>query len=113
MACSSLCPTATSIRFNEVMLNLITQTPWSAYWRLARLDRPAGIYLLLWPTLTALWLAAQGHPSIKMVLIFSLGVWIMRAAGGVINDYIDRDLDRSCFESSNRLTFPQGIQANS
>ncbi len=90
--------------------------PWSAYWRLARLDRPAGIYLLLWPTLTALWLAAQGQPSLKMVVIFTVGAWIMRAAGGIINDYIDRDLDghvertRTRPLASGELSAKQGLQ---
>ena len=58
-----------------------------------RVDRPIGTLLLLWPTLIALWLASDGRPSSKTVLIFVLGVIIMRAAGCVINDYIDRDID--------------------
>lgn len=63
------------------------------YGRLLRLDRPAAIFMLLWPTLTALWLAAGGIPSTKILLIFCIGVFVMRTAGGVINDYTDRDLD--------------------
>ena len=65
----------------------------SIYGKLIRLDRPIGIYLLLWPTLWALWLAGNGHPSIKNVLIFSLGVVLMRSAGCAINDFADRDFD--------------------
>ena len=65
----------------------------SAYYRLMRWDRPIGIYLVLWPTLWALWLAADGWPSIKNLLIFSLGVVLMRSAGCVINDYADRHID--------------------
>ena len=63
------------------------------YWRLARLDKPVGWLLLLWPTLWALWIAADGHPRPAIVAIFVLGVITMRAAGCVINDIFDRDLD--------------------
>jgi len=58
-----------------------------------RLDRPIGIYLLLWPTLTALWLAQQGLPNLKTLVIFILGVIIMRSAGCVVNDFADRKID--------------------
>ncbi|AKX50989.1 4-hydroxybenzoate octaprenyltransferase [Thiopseudomonas alkaliphila] len=61
--------------------------------RLTRFERPIGIYLLLWPTLTALWIAGDGSPSLKNVLIFTLGVAFMRAAGCAINDYADREFD--------------------
>ena len=57
------------------------------------MDRLAGIFLLLFPTLSALWLAAGGAPSPSMCLIFSLGAVVMRATGGVINDYADRNID--------------------
>jgi 4-hydroxybenzoate polyprenyltransferase len=63
------------------------------YAEVMRLHRPIGIYLLLWPTLWAVWLAADGKPSLKIVLIFSLGVVLMRSAGCVINDWADRDFD--------------------
>ncbi len=65
----------------------------SAYWRLMRFDRPIGTLLLLWPTWWALLLAGQGHPSVKNILIFTLGVVVMRAAGCVMNDIADRDFD--------------------
>src|SRR5687767_8542110 len=65
----------------------------SLYARLIRLDRPIGIYLLLWPTLWALWFAAEGIPDIKVLVIFILGVTLMRSAGCAINDYADRDID--------------------
>lgn len=65
----------------------------SAYGSLMRLHRPIGIYLLLWPTLWALWIAGNGKPSLKVVLIFIVGVIIMRSAGCIINDYIDRKID--------------------
>ena len=61
--------------------------------QLMRLDRPIGTYLLLWPTLWALWIAGEGSPSVKNMLIFVLGVILMRAAGCVINDFADRNFD--------------------
>jgi len=63
------------------------------YEKLMRLDKPIGILLLLWPTLWALWLSAQGHPDWTVVWIFVLGTVLMRSAGCVINDYADRDFD--------------------
>ncbi|MBW5288553.1 MAG: 4-hydroxybenzoate polyprenyltransferase [Candidatus Ruthia sp. Apha_13_S6] len=59
-----------------------------------RLDKPIGIYLLLWPTLWALFLAEEGVPDLKLLLIFVLGVVLMRSAGCVINDYADRHIDK-------------------
>lgn len=64
------------------------------YIRLMRLDRPVGTLLLLWPTLAALWLAAGGMPSWHLVLVFTLGTFLMRSAGCVVNDFADRDWDR-------------------
>lgn len=61
--------------------------------QLMRLDRPIGTYLLLWPTLWALWIAAEGVPSLRVLFIFVVGVFLMRAAGCVINDYADRHID--------------------
>ncbi|MFG0457662.1 4-hydroxybenzoate octaprenyltransferase [Shewanella mangrovisoli] len=66
---------------------------WDVYSRLTRLDRPIGTLLLLWPCLMALVLAASGMPDIKVLIIFIIGVVIMRACGCIINDYADRDLD--------------------
>jgi 4-hydroxybenzoate polyprenyltransferase len=63
------------------------------YAKLARMDRPVGALLLLWPTWWALWLAAQDFPPIGTLIIFTLGVWFMRSAGCVINDFADRKLD--------------------
>ncbi|MBV9344413.1 MAG: 4-hydroxybenzoate octaprenyltransferase [Gammaproteobacteria bacterium] len=63
------------------------------YARLMRLDRPIGTWLLLWPALWALWIAGDGHPEPRVLLIFVLGVFVMRAAGCVINDFADRDID--------------------
>jgi len=67
--------------------------PMGAWLRLMRFDRPIGIVLLLWPTWWGLWWAAGGLPSLKNLVIFTLGVVVMRAAGCVVNDYADRRLD--------------------
>ena len=64
-----------------------------AYLRLARMDRPIGTFLLLWPCLMALLLAAGGMPDLKVLIIFVIGVVVMRACGCIINDYADRKLD--------------------
>ena len=61
--------------------------------QLLRLDRPIGIYLLMWPTLWALWIAGDGAPSLKNLIIFILGVILMRSAGCAINDFADRGID--------------------
>lgn len=66
---------------------------WDVYSRLTRLDRPIGTLLLMWPCLMALMLAAGGMPDLKVLIIFIIGVVIMRACGCIINDYADRDLD--------------------
>jgi 4-hydroxybenzoate polyprenyltransferase len=63
------------------------------YALLARLDRPIGTWLLLWPALWALWIAGAGKPHPKILIVFVAGVFIMRAAGCVINDYADRNID--------------------
>ncbi len=63
------------------------------YWLLVRADRPIGIYLLLWPALWALWVAAEGIPPGWILLVFVLGTALMRSAGCAINDYADRDID--------------------
>ena len=67
-----------------------------------RFDRPIGAFLLLWPTLWALWIAGQGQPDAKIVLILTLGVFVMRAAGCVINDYADRNFDGAVERTQNR-----------
>jgi 4-hydroxybenzoate polyprenyltransferase len=63
------------------------------YGRLMRLDRPIGIWLLLWPVLWALWLSSQGHPDPHVFVVFVLGVVLTRSAGCAINDYADRKFD--------------------
>lgn len=64
-----------------------------AYWQLMRMNRPIGSLLLLWPTIWALILAAQGMPDLKVLLVFVIGVFSMRSAGCVINDFADRHVD--------------------
>ncbi|HET7097759.1 MAG TPA: 4-hydroxybenzoate octaprenyltransferase [Casimicrobiaceae bacterium] len=64
-----------------------------AYERLVRLDKPIGILLLLWPTLSALWLASHGTPSWSLVLIFTMGTILTRSAGCAVNDWADRNFD--------------------
>ena len=64
-----------------------------AYERLVRLDKPIGIALLLWPTLSALWLAAHGQPSASHLVIFTFGTILMRSAGCAVNDWADRRFD--------------------
>ncbi len=63
------------------------------YGRLMRIDRPIGVLLLLWPTLWALWIAGDGRPNSTVFLVFVAGVFVMRSAGCVINDYADRHVD--------------------
>ncbi|MGB5472810.1 MAG: 4-hydroxybenzoate octaprenyltransferase [Gammaproteobacteria bacterium] len=72
------------------------------YISLMRLDKPIGIFLLLWPALWALLVAAQGRPDTLIVVVFVLGVVLMRSAGCVINDYADRDYDRYVSRTSDR-----------
>nr|WP_202631322.1 4-hydroxybenzoate octaprenyltransferase [Pantoea ananatis] len=68
-------------------------TKWQAYSRLMRIDKPIGALLLLWPTLWALWLAKMAVPPLHILAVFVAGVFVMRAAGCVINDYADRKVD--------------------
>jgi len=74
----------------------------NAYFRLMRLDKPIGIYLLLWPTLWALFLAKRGIPDMDLLIIFTLGVMLMRSAGCVINDFADRKIDKFVMRTKNR-----------
>jgi 4-hydroxybenzoate polyprenyltransferase len=100
-------------RFNPGFLNLLFFTPVNNlankkvparatpgffnqlhnYVQLMRLDKPIGVWLLLWPTLWALWLAGEGHPDPGVFVVFMLGVIIMRSAGCVLNDFADRNID--------------------
>jgi 4-hydroxybenzoate polyprenyltransferase len=72
------------------------------YALLMRLHRPIGIWLLLWPALWALWIAGQGRPDARLLLVFVAGVVVMRSAGCVINDYADRDFDPAVARTRDR-----------
>jgi 4-hydroxybenzoate polyprenyltransferase len=72
------------------------------YIRLMRIDKPIGTLLLLWPTLWALWVAAEGWPPLHILVIFVIGTFLMRSAGCVINDYADRDIDGHVERTVNR-----------
>ena len=74
----------------------------SLYLDLIRWNRPAGWLLLLWPTLSALWVAAQGWPGWHLLAVFVLGTVIMRSAGCCVNDVADRDFDRHVKRTANR-----------
>jgi len=80
----------------------LTQNKLLAFHRLMRTDKPIGALLLLWPTLWALWVAAPGIPPLWILLVFVAGVWLMRAAGCVINDYADRKFDGHVKRTANR-----------
>jgi len=74
----------------------------NAYFRLMRLNKPIGIYLLLWPTYWALFLSAGGWPDIDLLIIFTFGVIMTRSAGCVINDYADREIDKHIARTRDR-----------
>ena len=76
--------------------------PLALYLQLIRWDRPAGWLLLLWPTLTALWIAADGFPGWHLLIVFTLGTVLMRSAGCCVNDVADREFDRHVKRTANR-----------
>lgn len=80
----------------------MTQSKWQAYSRLMRIDKPIGALLLLWPTYWALWIAAKGFPDWHILIVFTIGVFSMRSAGCVINDFADRKIDGSVERTKNR-----------
>ena len=73
------------------------------YARLARIDKPVGFFLLLWPTLWGLWIAENGFPEIGRLIIFILGVFLMRSAGCIVNDIIDKEFDKNVARTSDRV----------
>ena len=91
----------TIIKFYSTNISNFTKSNWPfiknrlvQYYFLMRLDKPVGILLLLWPTLWALWIAAEGLPDLDVLITFIFGVIVMRSTGCVINDLADRNLDR-------------------
>lgn len=84
----------TAASYHKAKQSVTASRPtWYDYWVLARLNRPIGILLLLWPTLIALWLASDNLPRPRLIIIFTLGAIIMRSAGCIINDWADRHID--------------------
>ena len=81
----------------------------NAYFKLMRFDKPIGVFLLLWPTLWPLWLVNKGVPGFKMLLIFVVGVVVMRSAGCVINDIVDKDIDPSVERTKTRPLANQSV----
>ena len=80
----------------------LLQSRFALYLDLVRWDRPAGTYLLLWPTLSALWLAARGFPGWPTLIVFTLGTFLMRSAGCALNDVADRDIDKHVKRTAQR-----------
>jgi len=83
------------------MLNKLKQK-WLAIKLITRMDKPIGTYLLLWPTYWALWVASDGWPNFQLLIVFSLGVFVMRSAGCVINDIADMKVDGKVERTKNR-----------
>ncbi|MDP3821631.1 MAG: 4-hydroxybenzoate octaprenyltransferase [Burkholderiales bacterium] len=83
----------------------------SLYLDLVRWSRPAGSYLLLWPTLSALWLAAGGFPGWQLLVVFTLGTFLMRSAGCAVNDVADRDFDKHVKRTANRPVTSGAVSA--
>lgn len=83
------------------MLNKLQQK-WLAVKLITRMDKPIGTYLLMWPTYWALWIASDGWPSFHLLIVFSLGVFVMRSAGCVINDIADMKVDGKVERTKNR-----------
>jgi 4-hydroxybenzoate polyprenyltransferase len=75
---------------------------WALYRNLIRWDRPAGSLLLLWPTLSALWIAAGGWPGWHLLIVFVAGTFLMRSAGCTVNDVADREFDRHVKRTAQR-----------
>ena len=72
------------------------------YLLLIRLNKPIGIFLLLWPTLWGLWIASEGFPNTQILIVFLFGVFLMRSAGCILNDIIDKDFDKFVARTQNR-----------
>ena len=79
------------------------------YTRLMRLDRPIGIWLLLWPVLWALWISGDGRPDEQLFVIFVIGTFVMRSAGCVMNDFADRDFDPHVRRTADRPLAQQSV----
>lgn len=87
-------------------------SPIANYLQLVRFDRPIGTLLLLWPTLWALWLAAEGPPPWQLLLIFVLGTFLMRSAGCIVNDLADRNFDGAVRRTRDRPLVTGAVSPN-
>ena len=87
---------------NRRMPTVIDTSRLNLYLALIRWDRPAGSYLLLWPTLASLWIAAGGFPGWHLIVVFTLGTFLMRSAGCAVNDVADRDFDKHVKRTAQR-----------
>jgi 4-hydroxybenzoate polyprenyltransferase len=96
---------------NHAMNTLAAPSRLAHYLSLIRWDRPAGSYLLLWPTLSALWLAAQGFPGWHLLAVFVIGTFLMRSAGCAVNDVADREFDRHVKRTAQRPVTSGAISA--
>ncbi|MDP8566475.1 4-hydroxybenzoate octaprenyltransferase [Methylophilus aquaticus] len=81
---------------------MISAQKWHAYYRLTRLDKPVGIWLLMWPTLWGLLVAGKGYPDLKIVMVFVVGTILMRSAGCAFNDIADRHWDGAVSRTKSR-----------
>ena len=88
---------------NLFAVNMALPHRLSLYLRLTRFDKPVGTLLLLWPTLTALWIATDGHPSPLLLGIFVIGTFLMRSAGCAVNDVADRAFDANVKRTTDRV----------
>lgn len=80
----------------------LSQAHWKHYLQLIRFNKPIGSFLLLWPTLWALWIAGRGHPSLTLLLVFTAGVFLTRSAGVIVNDLADRHVDKAVQRTATR-----------
>lgn len=95
------------LRINKLLIQSIPmfdflKQKWQAVKLITRMDKPIGTYLLLWPTYWALWIASDGWPNLHLLIVFSLGVFVMRSAGCVINDIADMNVDGKVERTKNR-----------
>ena len=101
---------STPMKFTPIPAHA-TPSRLSLYLDLIRWDRPAGSYLLLWPTFSALWIAAKGFPGWHLLLVFTAGTFLMRSAGCAVNDVADREVDRHVKRTAQRPVTPRTPRA--
>jgi 4-hydroxybenzoate polyprenyltransferase len=94
------------------MPNGLPRSRVTLYLDLIRWDRPAGTYLLLWPTLSALWFATRGFPGWHLLIVFTVGTFLMRSAGCALNDVADRDFDKHVKRTAQRPVTSGAVSVN-